>query len=195
MSRPLSEVLGVCRLLVGVCGSVGAVHLPAILVHLKATLPELEVAVVMTERATEFVPASVLALLTGRPAVVGTEWGFDGSVAHLDLTRWAELFVVLPATANVLGKAAHGIADDALTTSILAATCPVVFVPSMNVRMWESRVVRRNVVQLREDGAWVIDPVDGLQASTGGVASGSLPPLDHLLTELTIITQNHRSRV
>jgi phosphopantothenoylcysteine decarboxylase/phosphopantothenate--cysteine ligase len=86
---------------------------------------------------------------------------------HIQLTRWADLFVVVPATANVLGKAANGIADDLLSTAILASPKPVVFVPVMNPTMLKSKAVQRNIETLRQDGHYVISQ------DVMGVAVGS----------------------
>jgi phosphopantothenoylcysteine synthetase/decarboxylase len=101
----------------------------------------------------------------------------DPTVVHLDLTRWADLMLVMPATANVLGKAAAGIADDVLTTCILAATSPVVFVPSMNDAMWVKPAVQRNVATLRADGYGVIPPAVGLAAVDGKPGEGATPDI------------------
>ncbi|GAB3960493.1 hypothetical protein GCM10027614_82550 [Micromonospora vulcania] len=97
-------------------------------------------------------------------------------VPHLALTAWADLVLVLPATANTLAKAALGIADNLVGTCVLAATAPVVLVPSMNAAMWQRPAVQRNVAQLRADGYGVVPPVPVLALSTGTLAGRGCRP-------------------
>jgi phosphopantothenoylcysteine decarboxylase/phosphopantothenate--cysteine ligase len=92
----------------------------------------------------------------------------DFPAPHVSLPDWADLFLVLPASANIIGKAAHGIGDDLLSSAVVAATCPVAFVPSMNMQMWNKPAVQRNVRQLTEDGYHVFAGVqEGFRGSTG----------------------------
>ena len=92
----------------------------------------------------------------------------------------------MPATADILGKAANGIADNLLSTCILAASCPVVFVPSMNAQMWCKPVVQRNVATLKQDGYGVIAPVPGLAMSDGESAGGCImPEIDEIFEQAT----------
>lgn len=193
MSDKLLDVLPFRRLLVGACSSIGITSLPDLLVWFRAVLPEIEITVVLTRNASRIIPASTFAALTRRPAFCRWEDAESGTVPHIELTDGSDLFVVMPATANVLGKAAHGIADDLLTSCILAATCPIVFVPAMNARMWQKPVVQRNVARLREDGAFVIDPVEGLQTATGKTAVGSMPPVRDILKAFVQVAQSVRA--
>ena len=120
------------------------------------------VSVVMTAAATRFVGPATFKALTGRP--VGTSV-FDQPElplgAHIELAERADLLCVAPATANFLAKAAHGIADDLLSTLYLSFGGPVYVAPAMNTVMWNKPSVQRNVQQLRADGVQVIDPEDG----------------------------------
>ncbi len=120
------------------------------------------VTVVMTRDARRFVGAATFAALTGRP--VATR-GFDPSAwplgAHIELANRAECLVVAPSTADLLARAAHGIADDLLTTLLLCAECPVIHAPAMNAAMWAKPAVQRNVARVEEDGATIVPPGSG----------------------------------
>ncbi|MEV4348063.1 bifunctional phosphopantothenoylcysteine decarboxylase/phosphopantothenate--cysteine ligase CoaBC [Actinoplanes sp. NPDC049596] len=118
------------------------------------------VRVVPTASALQFVGAPTWAALSGRP--VATEvWEDVHEVPHVRIGRAAELVVVAPATADLLAKAAHGIADDLLTNTLLTATCPIVYAPAMHTEMWENPATRANVATLRARGAVVIEPAVG----------------------------------
>ncbi len=120
------------------------------------------VSVVLTAGAREFVGPATFAALTGRPVY---EHVFDHQRhplgAHIDLAERAHLLCVAPATANVLAKAAQGMADDLLSTLLLSFTGPVLLAPAMNCEMWEKPSVQRNVAQLRSDGVHFVDPEEG----------------------------------
>ena len=119
-----------------------------------------EVQVVPTAAALGFVGAPTWAALSGRP--VTTEvWDDAHEVPHVSIGRAAELVLVIPATADLMAKAAHGLADDLLTSTLLTATCPVVFVPAMHTEMWEHAATRANVELLRRRGAVVVEPAVG----------------------------------
>ena len=119
-----------------------------------------EVQVVPTAAALRFVGAPTWAALSGRP--VTTEvWDDAHEVPHVSIGRAAELVLVIPATADLMAKAAHGLADDLLTSTLLTATCPVVFVPAMHTEMWEHAATRANVELLRRRGAVVVEPAVG----------------------------------
>ncbi|MEU4688605.1 bifunctional phosphopantothenoylcysteine decarboxylase/phosphopantothenate--cysteine ligase CoaBC [Actinoplanes sp. NPDC023714] len=118
------------------------------------------VRVVPTASALKFVGAPTWAALSGRP--VATEvWDDAHEVPHVRIGRAAELVVVAPATADILAKAAHGIADDLLTNTLLTATCPVIYAPAMHTEMWENPATRANVATLRSRGAFVLEPAVG----------------------------------
>ncbi|GAA1591708.1 bifunctional phosphopantothenoylcysteine decarboxylase/phosphopantothenate--cysteine ligase CoaBC [Actinoplanes couchii] len=118
------------------------------------------VRVVPTASALEFVGEPTWAALSGRPVATGV-WDDVHEVPHVRIGRAAELVVVAPATADLLARAAHGIADDLLTNTLLTATCPVVYAPAMHTEMWENPAVRANVATLRSRGAIVIEPAVG----------------------------------
>jgi phosphopantothenoylcysteine synthetase/decarboxylase len=163
------------RITIAVCGSVAAVNVPQ-LVTLFRHVAGVEVRLLLTRAATTFVTARALSVLSGHPAHVdGDDANGDALVRHLEITRGADALLVCPATAHVLGRAAQGLADDLVTTTILAASCPVVFAPCMNDVMWNKPAVRRNVETLRADGAGIIPPTDGIASSDGKVGPGAMP--------------------
>ncbi|MFJ7157838.1 flavoprotein [Streptomyces sp. NPDC101118] len=165
------------RLLLGVCGSGNVLALPQYLMALRTGLgPAVEIRTVMTRSAAAIVPPATLRLLAGEVYCDGED---ELTVGHVALADWAERFVVLPATANMLGQAAYGLASGLLSSALLAHPDPVLFFPSMNSRMWERPPVRRNVDRLRADGHAVVDPVpaEAWQISTRDVRKNlGLPP-------------------
>lgn len=132
-----------------------------------------EVSVIMTEAAQRFVtPLSFQAL--GAKKVYTGDWD-DSTTAipHIEATKEASLLLVAPATANILAKAAQGLADDLLSAAILAARCPVAYAPAMNTFMWHNQATQRNVTQLTQDGAIFLGPNSGEQAC-GDIGSGRM---------------------
>ena len=136
-----------------------------------------DVTVVPTAAALRFVGADTWAALSGKP-VSAEVWTDVHQVPHVRIGQSADLVVVAPATADLLAKAAHGLADDLLTNTLLTARCPVVFAPAMHTEMWEHAATVANVATLRERGALVIDPAEGrLTGADSG--KGRLPdPLE-----------------
>lgn len=132
-----------------------------------------EVSVIMTEAAQRFVtPLSFQAL--GAKKVYTDDWGDSASpIPHIEATKDASLLLVAPATANILAKAAQGLADDLLSAAILAARCPVAYAPAMNTFMWHNQATQRNVTQLTQDGAIFLGPDSGEQAC-GDIGSGRM---------------------
>ncbi|MBN2328721.1 MAG: hypothetical protein JXR73_16385 [Candidatus Omnitrophica bacterium] len=157
--------IGGKRILFGVTGGIAAYKAPLVVRLLKKE--GAEVRVVMTENALEFVTPLVLSTVSENPVAVNM---FDPSarqeVRHIRWADWAELALIAPATANILGKAAHGIADDLLSSVILALQCPLIFAPAMHYQMWSHPAVQRNTRILREFGYQIIEP------GTGDLASG-----------------------
>lgn len=160
------------RIVLGVGGSVAAykaAHLTRELLRRGA-----EVRVVLTSSAQRFVGVPLFAALTGQP--VATDLFAVGAPDHIALAAWAEAAVVAPATADLLAKAAAGIADDYLTTWLLAFPGPVLWAPTMNRHMWSHPVVQRNLSILRADGAHLLSPGYGALGARGeGEGWGRLP--------------------
>ena len=136
--------------------------------------------VILTKNAQRFISALTFKAL-GAIDVISDDWEQpDHAIPHIDATREADLMLVAPASANILAKAANGIADDVLSAAILAARCPVAFAPAMNVNMWQHPATQRNVEQLKRDGHVFIGPAQGEQAC-GDVGNGRmLEPVDIL---------------
>jgi phosphopantothenoylcysteine decarboxylase/phosphopantothenate--cysteine ligase len=132
-----------------------------------------DVTVVPTDAALRFVGAPTWAALSGKPVATDV-WTDVHEVPHVHLGQTADLVVVAPATANVLAKAAHGLADDLLSNTLLTARCPVVFAPAMHTEMWEHPATVANVATLRERGALVIEPAEG-RLTGADTGKGRLP--------------------
>jgi phosphopantothenoylcysteine decarboxylase/phosphopantothenate--cysteine ligase len=135
------------------------------------------VSVVMTAAAREFIGPATFAALTGREVLENVFDSSDHPLGpHIDLAERAELLCVAPATANVLAKAAAGLADDLLSTLLLSFTGPILMAPAMNSQMWEKAAVQRNVDQLRSDGIHFVDPEEGwLSCRRRGVGRMAAP--------------------
>ena len=132
-----------------------------------------DVTVVPTAAALEFVGAPTWAALSGKP--VSTDvWTDVHEVPHVRIGQSADLLVVAPATADLLAKAAHGLADDLLTNTLLTARCPVVFAPAMHTEMWEHPATQANVATLRDRGAVVVEPAEG-RLTGADTGKGRLP--------------------
>ena len=158
----MEKVIGK-HILLGVCGGIAA-YKAAELVRLLSK-QDAEVRVVMTASAMQFVTPLTFQALSGHP--VHTELldaDQENAMGHINLARWADVLVVVPATANMIAKMSHGIADDLLSTLYLAATCPVVIAPAMNQAMWRKAAVDENIDRLQRNGVTVIGPESGEQA-------------------------------
>jgi phosphopantothenoylcysteine synthetase/decarboxylase len=177
------------HIVVGIAGSIGAFDVPSSILWLRHVYGA-EVRAIMTRQAATMVTPRAIAVTSGHPVVIDGERSLsDPVVPHIDLTRWADLFLVLPATANILGKAAQGIADDLLSTCIIASACPVVFVPNMNEQMWRKPVVQRNVATLQADGYGVVAPIKGLAVADGQSTGCVMPEIDVVLEWATRFIQ------
>ena len=145
------------------------------------------VRVIMTENATRFVAPLTFATLSGRSVCTGLfgEGGreADAAIRHIEWARQADAVVIAPATANLVGKLANGIADDALTTFALAVTVPVLLCPAMNTHMYENRAVGRNIDRLEADGYRIVEPSAGSLAC-GTTGPGRLPEPEEILYHL-----------
>ena len=142
------------------------------------------VEVVMTENATKFVTPLVFEQLTGRRAMVDTfDRNFSHQVEHISLATRTDLVIVAPATANVAAKLAHGLADDMLTTSILACKCPKLIAPAMNTNMYENPVTQDNLEILRRYGWEVIEPASG-RLACGTTGKGKMPEPEDLMQHI-----------
>jgi phosphopantothenoylcysteine decarboxylase / phosphopantothenate---cysteine ligase len=169
----MSHIIDKKNIVLGVSGGIAAyksVELLRLFVKEGAN-----VRVIMTKNAQEFVGTLTFEALSGRSVCTDLfEKNDDASIRHIDWAEQADIAVIAPATANIIGKLANGIADDALSTFMMAVTCPVVLCPSMNTHMFESKAVQKNLEILRSDGYFVIDPESGSLAC-GTTGPGRLP--------------------
>ena len=158
------------EILIGVTGGIAAYKTAELVSRLVQA--GAGVTVVMTRSATELVGPRTFQSLTGRPVRVDM-FETPEPFPHLEPARKAELFCVAPATANILAKAACGIADDLVSTLLLAFTGPILFAPAMNVEMWKQPAVQRNIRQLTEDGRHFIGP-DAGRLACGDTGAGRM---------------------
>ena len=166
------------RVLLGVTGSIAAYQATDLIGLLKARLAD--VRVIMTRNATRFITPLTLATVSGHPVTVDMFASGGDVVEHIALARDTGLLLVAPASANIIGKLAHGIADDMLSTTALAVTAPRLVAPAMNERMWLNPVVKANVRRLRRAGFRIVEPEYGPMAC-GGEGWGRLARLETIV--------------
>src|SRR5919198_5027158 len=164
------------RVVLGVGGGIAAYKAADLLRRL--TEAGHEVRVVPTAAALQFVGAPTWAALSHHP-VASDVWTAAEDVPHVQFGRDAELVVVAPATADLLARAAHGLADDLLTNTLLTARCPILFVPAMHTEMWEHPATSENVAVLRGRGAVVLEPAVG-RLTGADTGKGRMPEPDEI---------------
>jgi len=152
-----------------------------------------EVRIIMSTSAGQFVTPLTLQILSGHPVYsdlfeleqnATTETAEQGSqMSHIELARWADLVLVAPATANTIAKVAHGVADNLLSTTLLATGAPLMFAPAMNSQMWHAEATQENIKVLRHRGATIINPASG-KLACGEIGEGRLPEAYELLKAL-----------
>jgi len=169
-------------ILLGVTGGIAAYKAAALASALIKQHAAVEV--VMTENATQFVTPLTFEQLTGRRTMVDTfDRNFSHQVEHISLAERTDLVIIAPATANVCAKLAHGLADDMLTTTVLACRCPKLIAPAMNTNMYENPVTQDNLDILRHYGWDVIEPASG-RLACGAVGKGKMPEPDDLVQHI-----------
>ena len=174
MSREFKKTV-----LLGVSGGISAYKAAYVASGLKKK--DCDVHVLMTKNATEFVTPLTFETLSGNRCCVDTfDRNYEFSTEHISLAKKADLVLVAPATANVIAKLAHGIADDMLTTTVLACTCKKLIAPAMNTAMLENAATEENLRILRERGWTIIEPVSG-QLACGDTGRGKLPEPQELI--------------
>ena len=157
----------------GVTGSIAAYKIASLASSL--VKKGANVHVIMTQNATNFINPITFESLTGRKCLVDTfDRNFEFQVEHVSLAKQADVFMVAPASANVIGKIAGGIADDMLTTTIMACKAPKIISPAMNTNMFENPIVQDNIQKLKDYGYEVIDPASGYLAC-GDTGAGKMP--------------------
>ena len=174
----MENLQGKCVIL-GVTGGIAAYKMASVASGLRKA--GAEVHVIMTENATKFITPLTFETLTNHRCVVDTfARDFQYDVAHISLAKAADLILIAPATANVIAKLANGIADDMLTTTVLAARCKKLVAPAMNTAMLENPITQDNIKKLRHYGFGIIEPAVGMLACKD-VGSGKLPEPETLL--------------
>ena len=176
---PMSNWRSNRKILLGITGGIAAYKLPHLVRLIRKAGCEAEV--IMTRSACNFAAPMTLETLSGRK--VWTDDAFDGTIPHIRLTDWAEVFVIAPCTANTLAKLAHGVADNLLTSAAVAASCPVLVFPAMNERMYENPAVQENIAVLKRRGIFVAEPEAG-ELACGVSGKGRMPEPEEIMHEL-----------
>ena len=165
------------KILLGVTGGIAAykaVDLASLLTKLGA-----EVQTIMTANACELISPITFKSITHQK-VVTKMFDPNADIEHISLADWADIVIIAPATANIIGKVAHGIADDLLSTTIMATTAPVCFVPAMNIHMYENSIVQENIAKLTEHGYFFIEPEFG-KLACGYEGKGRFPKTQEIV--------------
>ena len=170
----------------GITGSIAAYKMASVASSLKKLGVNVEV--IMTENATQFITPVTFEAITGNRCITDTfDRNFDFNIEHISLARKADLFMVAPASANIIGKIANGIADDMLTTTFMACTCPKLIAPAMNTNMYNNNILQDNLRRCQNCGIRIIEPASGLLAC-GDAGRGKLPEpellVEHILSEI-----------
>ncbi len=170
------------KVVVGITGGIAA-YKAAEFVRLLVK-GEVDIHVIMTENAQKFIAPLTFQTLSGNPVVTDPFALIeDAQIGHIALADLAELIVILPATANIIGKIAHGIADDFLSTMVMATKAPVLFVPSMNVNMWENKALQKNIQTLLGLGYHLLEPGEG-ELACHWYGKGRLPELNEVVEKM-----------
>ena len=168
--------------LLGITGGIAAYKMANVASALRKT--GAEVHCILTQNATQFITPLTFETLTNNRCIVDTfDRNFQYDVAHVSLAKKADVILIAPATANVIAKLAHGLADDMLTTTVLASRCPKLIAPAMNTAMLENPATQENLATLRRYGFTVIEPATGMLACQD-VGSGKLPEPEVLCEEI-----------
>ena len=181
------------NILLGVTGGIAAYKIANLASMLKKQ--GANVKVIMTENASQFITPMTFETLTAQKVYTDTfDRNFEFKVDHIELGKWADVFLIAPATANVIGKLANGIADDMLTTTALAMRCPIVVSPAMNTTMFENKVVKHNIMKLRTYGMDIILPASG-HLACGDTGAGKMPEPEMLLEYIKRAVYNKKDLV
>ena len=168
---------------IGMTGSVSVALMPQALLVLRQVAGEVHV--LMSRAATRFATTCAVQLYSGQPVRIDDEEAdCESPLIHIELIGRANVFLIMPATANMLAKAAHGICDDVISTAIIAARGPIVFVPSMNEAMWKNPAIEDAVSLLRTRGHRVIEPTWGREISNLSPNFGVMPGIEAVIAEL-----------
>jgi phosphopantothenoylcysteine decarboxylase / phosphopantothenate---cysteine ligase len=185
MERDMEKIFTMLKgkeIIVGITGGIAAYKTAELVREL--TKRGANVHVVMTKNAMEFVTPLTFQTISGNPVIHDMFELFAGSkIGHIALSDIADQMVIVPATANIIGKIANGVADDFLTTMVMATTVPILFVPSMNTKMWESKIVQLNIQKLGDAGYEFMEPGIG-DLACGTVGKGRLPTIEEIIEKM-----------
>ena len=154
----------------------------------------IRVKVVMTEHATHFIDPSLFRSLTREPVGLGLFDNPGDPIHHISLAKEADVFCIAPCTANVIGKIAHGIADDLLTTTVMACTSPLIVAPAMNVNMYESAANQANLATLAARGVKIVEAADGYLAC-GDTGKGKLAPVEDIVSAIMTVLEDGQEEI
>ncbi|UCG92274.1 MAG: bifunctional phosphopantothenoylcysteine decarboxylase/phosphopantothenate--cysteine ligase CoaBC, partial [candidate division WOR-3 bacterium] len=177
------------NIILGICGSIAAYKSLELVRLLKKS--GADVKVILTKSALHFVTPLSCQTLSENEVYVD-QFVLTKGIKHLTLSTWAYMLVVAPATANIIGKAASGIGDDLLSTTILSFQKPVLFAPAMDSGMWQNKVVVDNVKRLKSIGHRVIEPITGYLAS-GKIGKGRFPPVELIYKKILTVQGGYKS--
>lgn len=170
-----SEKFIMNSLLLGVTGSVGVISIPYYIKMLKDEIAK-NVVVIMSHSAKKFITPYTLRLFSGNYVYTDVfDVTNDSLVPHIHLVRKSDLFLIMPATANIIGKLANGIADDLISSTAIASPVPVGVVPSMNSIMWNSKAMQKNLLSLENMGYYVLPPEEGICVADMEPTMGCMP--------------------
>ncbi len=177
------------RILLGITGGIAAYKSADLTSQLVKKGYEVET--IMTKNACEFISPLTISSLSHRKVYTDTFLDdLEGTIQHIHLASTCDCFVVVPATANVIARIANGIADDLLTSTMLAATCPKIIAPAMNTHMYENPATQRNLNRLREDGMLIIEPATG-HLACGDEGKGKLAPVEEIIEVIDYCMHDH----
>lgn len=175
------------NVLIAVTGGIAAYKAADVVVEL--TGKGCNVDVIMTENACKFIAPLTFEALSGNKVYTDTfDYSVDASIKHITLAQNADVMAIVPATANAMAKMAHGIADDMLSSTFLAATCPVLVAPAMNTHMYENPATQDNIEILRRRSIEFIGPAVG-KLACGDVAKGVLSPVDEIVDAIMAVLE------
>ena len=167
------------KILLGITGGIAAYKIPSLVRLIRKA--ECEVNIIMTSSAKNFVAPMTLSTLSGHK--VFDDGDFDYTIPHINLSQWADAFVIAPCTANTIGKFSHGICDNLLTSTFIASMCPILICPAMNENMYDNPATQENLRLLSSRGIKIVQPSNG-ELACGVSGKGRMPEPDEILHEL-----------
>lgn len=178
------------NIVVGITGGIAAYKACGIVSYLKEQGANIDI--IMTKNACQFITPLTLETLSGNKVITDMFERPDYvDVAHISLARKADLFLIVPATANIIGKVANGIADDMLSTTIMATNASVIFAPAMNNGMYENPIVQNNLEKLKNYGYKIIEPAIG-HLACGYEARGKLPKSEEIINHVKCLVKERK---